>query len=59
MTTHVVLAQPLHLCIPWCAFLGNRREVGGRLGREAQEGGDIRTPVADSSWHMAETNPML
>lgn len=51
MTTHVVLAQPLHLCIPRCIVLGN--------GREAQEGGDIGTPEADSSWHMAETNPML
>ena len=31
--------------------------VGG--GREVQEGGDIRTPVADSCWYMAETNKIL
>ena len=34
MTTHVALAQPLHLCIPRCTFLRNGREVGGRLKRE-------------------------
>ena len=28
----------------------------GKGGREVQEGGDICTPMADSSWYMIETN---
>lgn len=34
-----------------------RWEVGG--GREAQEGGDIHIPMADSCWYMTETNTIL
>jgi len=43
---------PLHTSV----YLSAKWEGGGR---EAQEGGDIGIPVADSSWHMAKTNTIL
>ena len=36
------------------------RGMGGVEGeREVQEGGDTYTTMADSCWHMAETNTTL
>ena len=33
--------------------------MGREVGRDAQEGGDMGMPMADSCWCLAETNPIL
>ena len=51
-------AQELKRTSIFSGALGQPEGVGwgGRRGREVQEGGDIRTPLADSCRWMAETN---
>ena len=51
----VLLIQNLHLVL--CDNVEGWDGVGG--GGEAQERGDICVPMANSCWHMAETNTIL